>query len=178
VTDGYALVIYNSWRPTEAEQRLADPQILSHMNDLEQVDKQLLPKRMTDVIHQSMSFRRGVKTYGMDNLRAVWDAGITVAMGTDAGNVGTLHGPSVFREMQRMVDSGLSMPEVLRSATTNGAKTMGLEKDLGTLERGKLADLVILSADPLGKVDNLAAVYRVIKGGKVYQPSELLQSIR
>jgi imidazolonepropionase-like amidohydrolase len=178
VTDGYALVIYNSWKPTAAEQRLADPEILAQMNDLEHVGLDLLPARMSSVIRQGLSFRPGVKTYPMENLRRVWDAGIPVAMGTDAGNIGTLHGPSVFREMQLMVDSGLSMSEVLKSATVNGAKTMGLEKDLGTLERGKLADLVILNADPLGKVDNLSDIYRVVKGGKVFDPGELLKSIR
>ncbi len=178
VNDGYALVRYNSWRPTEPEQRLADPQILQHMNDLEQVRKDQLPATMLPIIRQAISFRPSVRTIGMDNIRPVWDAGIPIAMGTDAGNIGTLHGPSVFREMERMIESGLTMPEVLASATVNGAKTMGMAKDLGSIERGKLADLVVLNADPLGKVDNLSRAHRVLKGGKVYDPAELMQSIR
>jgi imidazolonepropionase-like amidohydrolase len=178
VTDGYALVRYNSWQPTEAERRLADPQILAQMNELERARKDQLPATMLPLIRQSISFRPGVTTIGMDNIRPVWDAGIPVALGTDAGNIGTLHGPSIFREMQLMVESGLKMSEVLASATVNGAKTMGMEKDLGSIERGKLADLVVLNADPLGKVDNLSRIHRVLKGGKVYDTAELMSSIK
>lgn len=178
VLDGYTLVRYNSWRPTEPERRLADPQILEHMNDLEHARRELLPASMIPIIRQIISFRPGVKNVSMENLKKVFDAGIPVAMGTDAGNIGTLHGPSIFREMALMVESGLTLPEVLASATVIGARTMGLEKDLGTLEQGKLADLVILNADPLGKVDNLSHAHRVLKGGKIYDPVQLMQSIR
>ena len=106
----------------------------------------------------------------LQNLRRVWDAGIPVVMGTDAGNIGTLHGPSVFREMEIMTQSGLSPLQVLRSATSNGAKAMGMERDIGTLAAGKLADLVILDADPLADVMNLSKIHRVIKDGKAFAP--------
>jgi len=107
----------------------------------------------------------------------VWDAGIPVAMGTDAGNIGTLHGPSVFREMALMTQAGLTPLQVLRSATVNGAKAMGRERDIGTLAPGKLADLVILDADPLADVQNLSRIHRVVKDGHVYDPRELMRSI-
>jgi len=68
-------------------------------------------------------------------------------MGTDAGNIGTLHGPSVFREMEIMTQAGLTPLQVLRSATSNGAKTMDMERGIGTLAPGRLADLVIVDAD-------------------------------
>ncbi len=178
VKDGYTLVTYRGWQPTELEKRLADPQILQHMNDLDNAPMDKLPTRMTDVIHLAVSFRPNVKTIAQENVRTVWDAGIPVAMGTDAGNVGTLHGPSIFREMQLMREAGLTMPEVLLSATWNGAKVMGMERDLGTVERGKLADVIILDADPLASVENLSKVHRTIKGGVVFDPAELMKSIR
>ena len=109
------------------------------------------------------------------NLQKVWDAGIPVAMGTDAGNIGTLHGPSVFREMSIMAQAGLTTLEVLRSATTNGAKAMG--RDVGAIAPGKLADLLVLDADPLANIENLSKIHRVIKDGKVYSPEELIRSI-
>jgi imidazolonepropionase-like amidohydrolase len=105
----------------------------------------------------------------------VWDAGITVVMGTDAGNIGTLHGPSVFRELQVMTEAGLTPLQVLRSATANGAKAMGL--DVGLLRAGQLADVVILDADPLADVKNLSRIHRVIKDGKLFVPGELMRSI-
>ncbi len=54
---------------------------------------------------------------------------------------------------------------------------MGLEREIGTLAPGKLADLVILDADPLADVMNLSRIHRVIKDGKVYVPDELMRSI-
>jgi len=114
----------------------------------------------------------------LDNLKKVWDAGIPVAMGTDAGNVGTLHGPSVFREMELMTQAGLTPLQVLRSATVNGAKAMRMERDIGVVATGRLADLVILDADPTVSVANLSRAHRVIKAGHVYSPDELMRSIR
>jgi len=114
----------------------------------------------------------------LDNLKKVWDAGIPVAMGTDAGNVGTLHGPSVFREMELMAQAGLTPLEVLRAATVGGARAMRMERDLGRIETGRLADLVILDADPTASVVNLARAHRVIKAGHVYSPDDLIKSIR
>jgi imidazolonepropionase-like amidohydrolase len=114
----------------------------------------------------------------MKNLRKVWDAGIPVAMGTDAGNIGTLHGPSVFREMSLMQQAGLTPLEVLRSATVYGAKAARHENDVGIIDTGRLADMVLLDADPLIDVMNLSRVYRVIKGGSVFDPDELIRSIR
>ncbi|HKD43206.1 MAG TPA: amidohydrolase family protein [Myxococcaceae bacterium] len=175
VRDGYSLLIFGEWKPTEPEQRLGDPQILAHMNDLEKVPKEQLPARLQELRKRG---RPQTKVFGMDNLRPVWDAGIPVAMGTDAGNAGTLHGPSIFREMQLMRDAGLTMPEILLSATVNGAKVMGMERDLGSVAPGKLADLVVLDADPLASVDNLSRVHWTIKGGAVFEPAKLMQSIR
>ncbi len=114
----------------------------------------------------------------MQNLKRVRDAGITIVMGTDAGNIGTLHGPSIYREMRLMQESGLTPLEILRAATTNGAKALGREKDLGVIEAGRLADLVLLDADPLADSGNLAKINRVIKNGVVYDPEALMKSIR
>jgi len=116
-------------------------------------------------------------TIAMQNLKKLRDAGIPIVMGTDAGNIGTLHGPSVFREMAMMHDAGMTPLEILRSATVNGAKAMGRE-DLGTIAKGKRADMVLLDADPLADVGNLSHAERVIKAGVVYDPKVLIDSIR
>src|SRR6266850_1909838 len=108
----------------------------------------------------------------LKNLRTVWDAGITVVMGTDAGNIGTLHGPSVFRELAIMTQAGLSPLQVLRSATSNGARATG--RDVGVLAPGKLADVVVLDADPLADVQNLSRIHRVIKDGRIFAPGDLM----
>jgi imidazolonepropionase-like amidohydrolase len=77
-----------------------------------------------------------------------------------------------------MVESGLTPHEVLRSATVGGARALGLPDQVGEVEAGRLADLVILDADPLADIGNLAKVYRTIKGGVAYDPETLMESIR
>jgi hypothetical protein len=106
------------------------------------------------------------------NLLAVQRAGITVAMGTDAGNVGTLHGPSIFRELAQMEASGLTPMEVLRAATVGGARVLG-RADLGRIAPGALADLVLLDADPATGTAALSRIARVIRGGRVLDPETL-----
>jgi imidazolonepropionase-like amidohydrolase len=176
VLNGYQYAFSNTWKPTEAEKRLADPQILAAMGDLNKMPKDVIPQRVAQIMASPPQVKPS--QVALDNLRKVWDAGIPVAMGTDAGNIGTLHGPSVFREMDYMTRAGLTPLQVLRSATVNGAKAMGMERDLGTLEPGKLADLVVLDANPLDDVANLSKARIVVKDGKVFRPAELMRSIR
>ena len=106
---------------------------------------------------------------GLANLATVYRAGITVAMGTDAGNPLTLHGPSVYWEMEQMQAAGLTPMEVLVSATRNGARAMG-RGDIGTVTPGKLADLVVLGADPTKDIANVQAVRFVMRGGALTVP--------
>ncbi|HEX2076922.1 MAG TPA: amidohydrolase family protein [Longimicrobium sp.] len=107
-----------------------------------------------------------------ENLRRVHAAGIPVAMGTDAGNPLTLHGASVYREMEAMAAAGLSPMEVLLASTRNAARAMGRDS-IGTLQPGMAADLVVLDADPLADVRNLRAVRLVARAGEVWTRREL-----
>jgi imidazolonepropionase-like amidohydrolase len=110
------------------------------------------------------------------NLKKVLDAGIPVAMGTDAGNPLTLHGPSVYAEMEAMQAAGLTPMQVLVASTRGGAQAMGREKEIGTVEKGKLADLLILAGDPTADAANLRKVRWVIRGG-VMRPIEELSAL-
>src|SRR6185295_16227531 len=128
------------------ERRLADPQILASMRDLDKIPKDMISERAARLMANPPEIKPSA--IALANLRKVWDAGIPVVMGTDAGNIGALHGPAVFREMEIMTKAGLTPLQVLRSATVNGAKAMGMERDRGVIAPGRLADLVILNADP------------------------------
>lgn len=107
------------------------------------------------------------------NLKRLHDAGITVAAGTDAGNIGTLHATSLYAEMVSMVEAGLSPHQVLVTGTLNGAKHMAREHELGTIAPGKLADLVVLDADPSADIRNTAHVHLTVKDGRAYDPHRL-----
>jgi imidazolonepropionase-like amidohydrolase len=108
------------------------------------------------------------------NLRKLRDAGIPIAMGTDAGNPGTAHGPSVYREMEAMQAAGMTARQVLLSATLIAARAMGREADLGSLDRGKHADLVVFDSDPSVDIANARKVRMVMRGGTLYDRTALL----
>lgn len=107
------------------------------------------------------------------NLKRLQQAGIVVAMGTDAGNPLTLHGPSVYAEMEAMQAAGMSPMEVLVASTRGGSLAMGREKGVGTIEKGKAADLLVLSADPTADIAAMRTVLHVARGGVARSIDEL-----
>ncbi|HXO15615.1 MAG TPA: amidohydrolase family protein [Steroidobacteraceae bacterium] len=170
---GYFYALSGTWQATEAERRLADPQVLAGLR-LDEVPRDKLPERVAKLVSEHREV--APPTVAMQNLLKVWNAGITVVMGTDAGNIGTLHGPGVFREMELMQRAGLTPLQVLRSATVNGAATMALS-DLGSVAPGKLADLAVLDADPLADVANLSHASLVFRDGHAFTPAELMSAV-
>jgi imidazolonepropionase-like amidohydrolase len=115
---------------------------------------------------------------GRANLKRVHEAGIAVAMGTDAGNPLTLHGPSVYAEMEAMQASGLTAMQVLVASTAGGARAMGLQDEIGTIEKGKAADLLVVGADPSSDIANLRRVRQVMRGGVLRRVEELAEARR
>jgi len=107
------------------------------------------------------------------NLKTVRDAGITIAMGTDAGNPLTLHGVSVYAEMEAMQGAGMTPMEVLVASTRSGALAMHRLEEFGTVEKGKRADLLVIGADPTRDIHGLRQLRYVVKGGVVRAQSEL-----
>jgi imidazolonepropionase-like amidohydrolase len=109
----------------------------------------------------------------LENLARVHEAGIPVVMGTDAGNTLTLHGPSVHLEMEAMQEAGLSPMDVLVASTRNVALAMGRLDDLGTVEAGKVADLVVLGADPTTDISHVRRIEKVVRAGRLHERSAL-----
>ena len=102
------------------------------------------------------------------NLKTLTEANVLVAMGTDTGPMGRFQGYFELMELELMAEAGLTPREVLRSATRDAARCMKVERDLGTLEPGKWADMVVLDADPLTDIRNMRQISSVwIAGNKV-----------
>lgn len=108
-----------------------------------------------------------------ENLRRVHAAGIPIAFGTDAGNPLTLHGPAVYAELEAMQAAGLSPMAILVTATRNGARAMRREDQLGTVQPGKIADLLVLAADPTETVHAFRRLRQVMRNGVLYPLEEL-----
>jgi imidazolonepropionase-like amidohydrolase len=100
-----------------------------------------------------------------NNLKRVLDAGIPIAMGTDTGLRGVVLGAASQMELLLYVEAGMTAEQALRSATVNAARMIGVYEELGSIEAGKLADLVVLSADPLEDIRNIRAIEAVYVNG-------------
>jgi imidazolonepropionase-like amidohydrolase len=171
VYEGYGLALTDRWEATDAERRLADPEVLAMMGDLDIIPPDMMPRWMQRAIERGPGPPRSA--HAQANLKRLWDEGIRVVVGSDAGNIGTLHGPAIFREMDRMVQAGLTPLQVLRAATTHGARALGTAGETGTLAPGALADFVVLDANPLEDIANASRIDAVFKSGRRFTPAEL-----
>jgi len=108
-----------------------------------------------------------------ENLLRVHAAGVTIATATDAGNPLTLHGPSIYNEMEAMQAAGIPAPEVVVMTTRNGALAMNRLEDFGTLEAGKIADLLVLQENPNEDVRAFRSLTHVMRAGVLREQPEL-----
>jgi imidazolonepropionase-like amidohydrolase len=106
-------------------------------------------------------------------IKAMHDAGVTIVAGTDYG----LPGFSLLRELELYVDAGLSPVEAIRAATAVPADVMGLSKDVGTIEVGKRADLVVLDRDPLSDIHNIRSGRWVVANGRLLEMTALRRAV-
>jgi hypothetical protein len=109
------------------------------------------------------------------NLKRLVDGGITIATGTDAGNIGTQHVSSYFHELAAMQQSGMSMWQLIQSSTINGAMAVGKQNEFGSLQKGKKANLVLLNKNPLDSIANWKAIDWVINKGVAQKPDSVLK---
>lgn len=110
---------------------------------------------------------------GMLNLKTLVDAGVKIATGTDAGNPLTMHGPSIYAEMEAMQDAGMTPMQVIESTTVRGAEVMRMSDTIGTLEKGKIADLLVLGEDPRKDVKAFRSLTHVMRKGVLKTQEEL-----
>ena len=89
------------------------------------------------------------------------------------GSHGNFGGLSFQWALWALADGGLSPLEALRIATLSGAESIGYGQDLGSIEQGKLADLIVLSKDPLQDIHNTAAIRYVMKDGQLFEGETL-----
>ena len=113
----------------------------------------------------------------MDLVGVMHKAGVMLLIGTDTAEPYCPPGYSLHQEMEMYAQIGLTPAEILRCATINNARAVRREKDLGTIEVGKIADLVLLEADPLTEIGNARKIWRVIRSGHVSDPETLLRKI-
>jgi enamidase len=108
-----------------------------------------------------------------------FDAGGLLAAGTDPTGWGNaVAGFGSLRQVELLVEAGLTPQQALQVSTINGAKLLGIEKDVGTIEAGKAADLVVLGGNPLQSISEMEKVETVYKDGVGYDSARLIDSVR
>lgn len=111
----------------------------------------------------------------MVNLKILSDAGVLIATGTDAGNIGTLHVSSYLAELKAMKKSGMSNWEIIQASTINGAKIFNNENEFGTVSIGKKANLILLDANPAEDIENVSKINTIINKGVIFLPDSLIK---
>jgi imidazolonepropionase-like amidohydrolase len=117
---------------------------------------------------------RWLKMFDTDktNLKKLADAGIRFGFGTDSGGALDryfIQGWFEHRQMELMRDAGLTPMQIIQSFSKNNAEMLGIDKDFGTLAKGKAADLLVLTKNPLDDITNMRTLEAVYLGGKKFE---------
>jgi imidazolonepropionase-like amidohydrolase len=178
VFERYGRTFANKLELTPEEKAWGNPEVIASL-DVTKIPEDKRPDRLKKAMENPQPILDSIqKTYdvALKNLKTLEDAGITIATGTDAGNIGTIHGPAIFREFQLMKQAGLTPMQILKCTTANAAKAFGGETGakIGSLTLGNFADLVILKSNPVEDIKNASDIDTVIKGGVAYQADTIL----
>jgi imidazolonepropionase-like amidohydrolase len=189
VFERYGRTFSHQLNLTPEEKAWGNPEVIASL-DVTKIPPDKLPDRIKNALAKpDEALDRIKKTYdvALPNLKKLEDAGVIIAAGTDAGNIGTIHGPALFREFQLMKEAGLTPMQILQCATANAAKLFGgpfdstqgrLGAHIGKIESGCFADLVILKSNPVDDIARASDIDSVIKNGVIYRPTDLVAETR
>ena len=179
VFERYGRTFANKLNLTPEEKAWGNPEVIASL-DVTKIPADQLPERIkTAMANPDAALDRIKQLYAvaLKNLKTLEDAGVTIAAGTDAGNIGTIHGPALFREFQLMKEAGLTNMQILQCTTANAAKLFGGEvgSHIGSIEKGNFADLVILNSNPVDDIAHASDIDTVIKNGVAYPADSILR---
>ena len=177
------LVVYSGYRKTFGQEldfstdelRWANPVQLGSLYDMKHISEPALLDAYKNSIKNSKPAAVKQDSISLVNLKKLVDAGIRIAAGTDAGNIGTLHAISFLAELKKMRTAGISNWQVLQAATINPTYILGKEKESGSIAVGKKADMILLNANPVNELGNLSQVNLVINKGFIIRPDTLIK---
>jgi len=179
VMQGYANTFGQNTKMSNYELLKSDPNQLGSLLDLKHLPDTLLINKYKTSTNSKASVERFNKadSISMTNLKILSDAGVLIATGTDAGNIGTLHASSYLNELRAMKKSGMNNWQILQASTINGAKILNKESEFGSVAIGKKANLILLDANPVQDLENITKINRVINKGMVFDPMKLVKDL-
>lgn len=177
VMDGYKNSLNHQISFNEYELLISDPYQLGSLMDVKHASDTLLINRYKAMASSEGFLENSKKKNNtmMTNLKKLSDAGVLIATGTDAGNIGTLHASSYLKELLTMQQSGMSNWQILQASTINGAKVLNKENEFGSISVGKKANLVLLNGNPIENLENVIKIEKVFNNGNVIEPNSLVK---
>lgn len=177
VNNGYFNTFGQNIKMSNHELQKADPYQLGSLLDLKHLPDTTLVNNYKNYANgeKSINDLKKLNAISMENLKILSDAGVLIATGTDAGNIGTLHASSYLAELKAMQKSGMNTWQIIQASTINGAKIFNKEEEFGTVSIGKKANLVLLDANPIDNIENVSKINSIINKGEVFKPNELLK---
>ena len=176
VSGGYLKVFSGQIAHQEQDLLLANPFAYNSLLDPNKIDSARWPGVLKRLYGRDLSAYQVVEDSIMEsNLLKLSKAGVNIATGTDAGNIGTMHASSYLPELLGMKKAGLSNWDVIVSSTINAAKGFGLDTKTGSIKAGKTADLVLLEGNPVEDISQVSSITAVIKSGEVMDVNDILQ---
>ena len=170
VLSSFNEILTSTYSLAESDKCCGDPEVIQSWVEWAEIPENEKPLIPNWILAADQS-----REIMLQNTRIAYEAGLAICIGSDGGNIGSLHGSSFHRELRLLAEAGLTPMDILVAATKNGALAMGKEAELGTLEEGKQADLLILNSDPLESVANFNKIDQVIVKGQWIEREELIE---
>ena len=175
VMGNYNKVLGDQYHFSTDELNIANPTTIGSVIDYPLPDTALAAKYIPALSSaQQKAQEQHADSIMQVNLKKLVDAGVVIATGTDAGNIGTQHASSYFEELKAMQKAGMNNWQLLEASTINGAKALGQENEWGSITKNKLANMLVLSANPLDDLSNWRKIDWVINKGVPVLPASLI----
>jgi imidazolonepropionase-like amidohydrolase len=175
VAGNYGKVLGDTYHFTTEELAVANPTTIGSILNYPQPDTTIAARYITALATAGQKARAQQQDSIMQaNLKKLVAAGVIIATGTDAGNIGTQHASSYFAELKAMQAAGMSNWQLLQASTINGAKAMGKQNEWGSIAKNKWANMLVLSANPVDDMANWRKIDWVISKGVAFKPDAFI----
>ncbi|NTS42519.1 amidohydrolase family protein [Flavisolibacter sp. BT320] len=175
VAGNYLKTFAQAYQPTADDFRYAHPTPLASLYNLPAAQDTAMVRQYKAYAVRNTAVAKSEDSLREANLKRLVEGGVTLATGTDAGNIGTQHISSYYDELAAMQRSGMKGWDLLQASTLNGAKAVGKETEFGAVKKGHRADLLLLSKNPVEDFRHWQSIAAVINKGNLLQPDSLVK---